>query len=117
MRLMNCPLSNVQLCAANRSTLATTDIGADRKGPAALYAGIGSALIECERKGVFHAIQYELHWAAVTRTQGKLPSLLTRLHQRLVTFLNDERPGRHFDRAVKALPVRYAVRVLKMDLN
>jgi hypothetical protein len=66
---------------------------------------------------VFHLIQYELHWAAVTRAQGKLPSLLQRLHQRLVSLLNEERPGRQFDRAVKALPQRYTVRVLKTDLN
>jgi hypothetical protein len=65
----------------------------------------------------FHVIQYELHWAAVTRAQGKLPALLQRLRQRLVSLLNEERPGRKFDRAVKALPQRYAVRVLKRDLN
>lgn len=65
----------------------------------------------------FHVIQYELHWAAVTRAQGKLPALLQRLRQRLVSLLNEERPGRKFDRAVKALPHRYAVRVLKRDLN
>jgi len=65
----------------------------------------------------FHVIQYELHWAAVTRAQGKLPSLLQRLRQRLVSLLNEERPGRNFDRAVKALPQRYTVRVLKRDLN
>jgi hypothetical protein len=61
----------------------------------------------------FHIIQYELHWAAVTRAQGKLPSLLQRLRQRLVSILNEERPGRKFDRAVKALPQRYAVRVIR----
>jgi hypothetical protein len=65
----------------------------------------------------FHVIQYELHWAAVTRAQGKLPALLQRLRQRLVSLLNEERPGRKFDRAVKALPQRYTVRVLKRDLN
>ena len=65
----------------------------------------------------FHAIQYELHWAAVTRAQGKLPALLQRLRQRLVSLLKEERPGRKFDRAVKALPQRYTVRVLKRDLN
>ena len=57
--------------------------------------------------------QYELRWAAVTRAQGKLPSL----RKRLVDLLNEERPGRKFDRAVKALPQRYTVRVLKKDLN
>lgn len=65
----------------------------------------------------FHLIQYELHWAAITRAQGKLPALLQRLRQRLVTLLKDERPGRQSDRAVKALPQRYTVRVLKKDLN
>ncbi|MCP3723926.1 DDE transposase, partial [Paraburkholderia sp. CNPSo 3272] len=65
----------------------------------------------------FHVIQYELHWAAVTRAQGKLPALLQRLRQRLVALLKEERPGRKFERAVKAVPKRYAVRVLKKDLN
>jgi hypothetical protein len=65
----------------------------------------------------FHLIQYELHWAAVTRAQGKLPALLQRLRHRLVALLKDERPGRQFDRAVKALPQRYTVRVLRKDLN
>ncbi len=65
----------------------------------------------------FHVIQYERHWAAVTRAQGKLPSLLQRLRLRLVALLNEERPRRHFGRAVKALPQRYTVRVLKKDLN
>jgi hypothetical protein len=65
----------------------------------------------------FHTIQYELRWAAVTRSQGKLPALLQRLRERLVAILNEERPGRKADRAVKALPHRYTVRVLKRDLN
>jgi hypothetical protein len=65
----------------------------------------------------FHIIQYELHWAAVTRAQGKLPALLQRLRDRLVMLLNEERPGRKLDRAVKALPQRYTVRVLKKNLN
>ena len=65
----------------------------------------------------FHTIQYELHWAAVTRAQGKLPALMQRLRQRLIMLLNEERPGRKIDRAVKALPQRYVVRYLKKDLN
>ena len=65
----------------------------------------------------FHVIQYELHWLAVTRAQGKIPDLLKRLRKRLVDLLNEERPGRKFDRAVKALPQRYTVRVLKKNLN
>jgi hypothetical protein len=32
-------------------------------------------------------------------------------------LLNEERPGRKIDRAVKALPHRYTVRVLKKNLN
>jgi hypothetical protein len=65
----------------------------------------------------FHVIQYELHWAAVVRSHGKLPALLQRLRHRLVELLNEERPDRRYDRAVKAVPQRYAVRVLKRDLN
>jgi len=74
--------------------------------------------VKCDPTGIsfiraFHVIQYELRWPAVTRAQGKLPSLL----KRLIALLNEERPGRKFDRAVKALPQRYTVRVLKKDLN
>jgi len=64
-----------------------------------------------------YVIQYQLHWAAVTWSYGKLPALMQRLRQRLVMLLNEERPGRKLDRAVKALPQRYTVRVLKKDLN
>jgi hypothetical protein len=64
----------------------------------------------------FHTIQYELRWAAVTRAQGKLPALLQRLRQRLVTILNEKRLGRICDRVVKSKPKRYAVRVLKKVL-
>jgi hypothetical protein len=64
----------------------------------------------------FHTIQYELRWAAVTRAQGKLPALLQRLRQRLVTLLNEKRPGRMCDRVVKSKPKRYSVRVLKKAL-
>ena len=65
----------------------------------------------------FHVIQYELHWAALTRAQWKLPALPKRLRNRLVDLLNEERPGRKFDRVVKALPQRYTVRVLIKNLN
>lgn len=65
----------------------------------------------------FHFIQYELHWAAVAPSYGKLPALLQRLRHRLVELLNEERPGRGHDRAVKALPKCYTVRVLKRDLD
>jgi len=64
----------------------------------------------------FHTIQYELRWAAVTRSQGKLPALLKRLRQRLVALPNEKRPGRACDRVVKAKPARYIVRVLKKAL-
>lgn len=63
----------------------------------------------------FHLIQFELHWAAVTRSYGKLPASMTHLRERLVSLLNEQRPGRKFDRAVKALPQRYAVRYLKRE--
>ena len=65
----------------------------------------------------FHVIQYELHWAAATRAYGKLTALRQRLRQRLVMLLDEKRPGRKIDRAVKALPQRYTVRVLKRDPN
>jgi hypothetical protein len=61
----------------------------------------------------FHLIQFELHWAAVTRSYGKLPASMKHLRERLVSLLNDERPDRKFDRAVKATPSRYAVKVLR----
>jgi hypothetical protein len=78
--------------------------------------------VKCEPTEVsfiraFHLIQFELHWAAVTRSYGKLPASMKHLRERLVSLLNDERPDRKFDRAVKALPKRYAVRVLKKSLN
>lgn len=65
----------------------------------------------------FHVIQFELHWAAVVRAYGKLPAYMKHLRARLVNVLKEERPGRSYDRAVKARPQRYAVRVLKRDLN
>jgi hypothetical protein len=37
--------------------------------------------------------------------------------QRLIMLSNEERPGRKFDRVVKALPYRYIVRFLKKDPN
>jgi hypothetical protein len=78
--------------------------------------------VKCEPTDIsfvraFHVIQYELHWAAVTRAQGKLPALLQRLRQRLVALLKEKRPDRHYERAVKALPQKYAVRYLKRNLN
>jgi hypothetical protein len=74
--------------------------------------------VKCEPTEVsfiraFHLIQFELHWAAVTRSYGKLPASMQHLRERLVSLLNEERPGRSYDRAVKARPKRYAVRVSK----
>lgn len=74
--------------------------------------------VKCEPTEVsfirtFHLIQFELHWAAVTRSYGKLPASMKHLRERLVSLLNDERPDRKYDRAVKAKPHRYAVRVLR----
>jgi hypothetical protein len=74
--------------------------------------------VKCEPMEVsfiraFHLIQFELHWAAVTRSYGKLPASMKHLRERLVSLLNDERPDRKFDRAVKAKPNRYATRVLR----
>lgn len=63
----------------------------------------------------FHLIQFELHWAAVTRSYGKLPASMAHLRERLVSLLNEERPGRKFDRAVKGRPRKYDVRVLKKN--
>ncbi len=78
--------------------------------------------VKCEPTEVsfiraFHLIQFELHWAAVTRSYGKLPASMKHLRERLVSLLNEERPDRKFDRAVKATPHRYAVRVLRKALN
>lgn len=63
-----------------------------------------------------HTIQYELQWAAVTRAQGKLPGLLRRLRDRLVTAVNEKRPGRTCERVVKSKPHRYSIRVLKKNV-
>ena len=78
--------------------------------------------VKCEPTEVsfiraFHLIQFELHWAAVTRSYGKLPASMKHLRERLVSLLNDERPDRKCDRAVKARPNRYPVRVLRKSLN
>jgi hypothetical protein len=58
-------------------------------------------------------IQYELQWAAATRSYGKLPASMKHLRERLVSLLNEERPDRKFDRAVKAKPQRYATTVVR----
>ncbi|MGF6605916.1 hypothetical protein OKW45_000816 [Paraburkholderia sp. WSM4175] len=64
-----------------------------------------------------HIIQYEMTWPAVTRSYGKLPTLLTRLRERLKQLPNKKRPGRTRARAVKSRPLRYTVRFMKRDLN
>ena len=80
--------------------------------PAGLRLEIAKAAldIKCEPTEVsfiraFHLIQFELHWAAVTRSYGKLPASMQHyLRQRLVSLLNEERPGRAYDRASKGRP-------------
>jgi hypothetical protein len=57
-----------------------------------------------------HMIQYELMCAATMQSQGKLPSLLQRLRQRLVTDLNAHRPERQCARVVKVKAQRYRTR-------
>lgn len=74
--------------------------------------------VKCEPSEVsfiraFHVIQYQLRWLAVTRLYGKIPALLLRLRERLIALLNEERPGRNCDRAIKALLQRYAVRFVR----
>lgn len=61
----------------------------------------------------FHSFQYELHWLAITRAQGKMPILLQRLRQRLVLLHDPPRPDRKFARIVKSKPQRYPYRVTK----
>ena len=61
----------------------------------------------------FRTIQYELFIAAATQAQGKLPAGLKRLRQRLVLDLKEFRPGRKFDRVVKAKAQRYPHTKLK----
>ncbi|HEU4374806.1 MAG TPA: IS4 family transposase [Telluria sp.] len=75
-------------------------------------------VVKCEPTEVsfiraFHLIQFELHWAAVTRSYGKLPTSMQHLRERLVSLLNEERPGRSYDRAVKGRPRKYPARVVK----
>ncbi|RJG14854.1 IS4 family transposase [Massilia cavernae] len=78
---------------------------------AALDAGCAPTDISFVR--AFHTIQYELLWAAATRAQGKLPSLLQNMRQRLVTELTVKRPGRKHDRVVKSKSQRYPFRKTK----
>lgn len=64
-----------------------------------------------------HTIQYEMTWAAATRSYGKLPALLKRMRERLKQLPNEKRPARSCVRVVKSRPVRYTVRFLKRNLN
>ncbi len=78
--------------------------------------------VKCEPTEVsfiraFHLLQFEIQWAATTRAYGKLPDILKHLRQRMISLLNEERPGRSCDRAVKAKPKRYTIRVIKKGLN
>jgi hypothetical protein len=79
---------------------------------AALDAGCAPTDISFTR--AFHTIQYELIWAAATRAQGKLPSLLQNMRKRLVTELTVKRPGRKYDQVVKSKPQRFPFRKTKL---
>jgi hypothetical protein len=52
-------------------------------------------------------IQNELLMIGPATAQGKLPAILKRLRERLVLDLKAQRPGRKFDRVVKAVAQRY----------
>jgi hypothetical protein len=52
-------------------------------------------------------IQNELLMIGPATAQGNLPAILTRLRKRLVLDLKAQRPGRKFDRVVKAVAQRY----------
>lgn len=57
-------------------------------------------------------IQNELMMIGPATAQGNLPAILKRLRQRLVLDLKAQRPGRKFDRVVKAVAQRYPERRL-----
>ena len=63
-----------------------------------------------------HILQHEMIWA-VGMAPGKLPAHLLRLRLQMQFAIVEKRRGRQCPRLVKALPQRYAVRVLKKDLN
>ena len=52
-------------------------------------------------------IQHELLMTGPATPQGKLPAMLKRMRERLVLDLKAQRPGRKFDRVVKAVAQRY----------
>lgn len=60
-------------------------------------------------------IQTELLMIGPATAQGKIPSLLKRLRERLVLELKARRPDRKFERVVKAVAQRYPQRRLKTD--
>lgn len=63
-----------------------------------------------------HILQHEMIWA-VGMAPGKLPAHLLRLRLQMQFAIVEKRRGRQCPRLVKALPQRYAVRVLKKNLN
>ncbi|PYD84149.1 DDE transposase, partial [Pseudomonas syringae pv. pisi] len=52
-------------------------------------------------------IQNELMMTGPATAQGRIPEMLKRLRGRLVLELKAQRPGRKFDRVVKAVAQRY----------
>lgn len=81
-----------------------------------------AASAKCEATKVsfilaFHLIQSELHWAAITRSYGKLPNSMKRLRDRLVSLLKPDRPPRSVEREVKRPAQRYPFRVTKKAAN
>ncbi|GAA5025649.1 IS4-like element ISCro3 family transposase [Massilia kyonggiensis] len=61
----------------------------------------------------FQTIQNELLWATPNMAQGRIPEMLQRIRGRLVQLLKVQRPGRTFDRVVKAKPQRYPQRRIR----
>lgn len=63
-------------------------------------------------------IQNELMWMGPAMSPGNIPARLKQLRERLVLDLKASRPGRKFDRVVKAVAQRYPERRLtKTDLT
>lgn len=58
-------------------------------------------------------IQNELMWMGPAMSPGNIPARLKQLRERLVLDLKASRPGRKFDRVVKAVAQRYPERRLK----
>lgn len=62
-------------------------------------------------------IQNELMMTGPSTAQGKIPEMLKRLRGRLVLELKEQRPGRKFDRVVKAVAQRYPEKRLSRTLT